>query len=60
MKERNDYDTYLTNKDRVVVETLWLQYFNAVLLAKGVITEETHKRMQREILNRPGGRNKKI
>ena len=60
MKERNDYAACLPNKNRVVVETLWLQYFNAALLAKGVITEETHKRMQREILNRPGVRNKNM
>ena len=36
----------------MVIENLWLQYFNSVLLEKGVITEEVFKRMQREIMNR--------
>ena len=60
MEERNYWkeDTTLSSKDRRVVEELWLQYFNAVLFEKGVITEETYKRMQREILNRPAAKRK--
>ena len=42
-----------TLNSKRVLESLWLRYYNAVLFEKGVITESTFKRMEREILNRP-------
>lgn len=39
-----------------VMEVLWLRYYNAVLLEKGLITNEMYKRIEREILNRPASR----
>ena len=41
----------LTNEEkrRIIVEKLWLNYYNDTLLEKGVITEEQYRRMQREI-----------
>ena len=59
MEDRNCCNAVtLSNKDRMVLETLWLQYFNSVLLEKGVITEEVSKGMQREILNRSAAKRK--
>lgn len=44
----------LTNEQRrqVVVERLWLHYYNNVLLEKGLITETQHRRMKAQINGR--------
>lgn len=59
MKERTYYhDPNISNRERIVLENLWLEYFNSVLLKKGVISEAIYKRMQREIWNRPVAKRK--
>lgn len=42
---------------QVVVERMWLHYYNNTLLAKGVITEAQHRKMQAMIncRNKPVG-----
>ena len=37
-----------------IYEQLWLTYFNDVLYAKGLITEDQHNRMRSRIINRTG------
>ena len=37
------------------MEILWLRYYNAVLLEKGLITEDMFRKLERQILNRPAG-----
>lgn len=37
---------------QVVVERMWLQYYNDTLLAKGVITEAQHRKMRAMISSR--------
>lgn len=44
---------YLSEKMKQnVVETLWLNYFNATLYEQGLITEREYQEMNRWILNR--------
>ena len=43
-------------KSEKVMETLWLRYYNSVLLEKGLISEELFRKIEREILNRPSDR----
>ena len=37
---------------QVVVERMWLRYYNDTLLAKGIITETQHRKMQAKICSR--------
>jgi hypothetical protein len=37
---------------QVVIERMWLRYYNDTLLAKGIITETQHRKMQAKICSR--------
>lgn len=37
---------------QVVVERMWLHYYNNTLLSKGLITEAQHRKMQAKICSR--------
>ena len=39
-------------KKQVIIEQLWLTYYNDTLFAKGLITEDERNRMVRMIQNR--------
>lgn len=39
-------------KKQVVIEQLWLTYYNDTLFAKGLITEEQHNKMRLMIKSR--------
>lgn len=39
-------------KKRAVIEKMWLNYYNNVLLEKGLITQVQHHRMQVQINSR--------
>lgn len=41
-------------KTQAIYERLWLTYYNEILYAKGLITEEQHNRMRSRIVNRTG------
>lgn len=52
MSEKNSFNQTPT-ASRKKLENLWLRYYNAVLLEKGLITEDMFRKIEREILNRP-------
>ena len=39
-------------KRQAIVEKMWLQHYNNMLLAQGLITREQYKQMQIKILHR--------
>ena len=45
--------TLTEQEEKHVVEQLWLNYYNDTLYAKGIISEDAHRRMRRLINKRP-------
>ena len=39
-------------KRQAVIQKMWLQHYNSMLLAQGLITREQYKQMQLKILHR--------
>ena len=44
--------TDVNGKHQAVIEKMWLQHYNSMLLAQGLITSEQYKQMQIKILHR--------
>ena len=44
--------TNADGKRQAIIEKMWLQHYNNMLLAQGLITREQHKQMQLKILHR--------
>ena len=42
----------MEQKNRIIIEQLWLNYYNDTLFAKGLITEDQRNRMHLLIRNR--------
>lgn len=44
--------TDVNGKRQAAVEKMWLQHYNSMLLAQGLITREQYKQIQLKILHR--------
>lgn len=51
MEDDNKSET-VGKKERVIIEQLWLTYFNDTLFAEGAITEEMRNKMRVKIHSR--------